>query len=691
MAVTRRQMWRNSMERFCRATLVICLISRSKNLFSVLSSRGGRLVLVVTRVLFPYLLLCCVHASFGDDQVRLLTVENRGSAVSATAEQEWNPSGPDVDSVLADGLSGRYGEALAVGFRGSVYHPNLATYDVGAECGLRQRMDVASESLALDHAALGNLHLVVNWLKEKPYAFSTFVNAEGRGSLEAIESQALAYGAFGRWTNQAAPIYYSVERSSRETTGSSQAPSENALNLDVSVNASVADVDNRSRFGYSLYDFRRGSGDVRPMEGATDTVVVSNSLVFGGTGLKNTLSTSLYRVDLTGTENHRSLRVAQYLEMNLTPLIPNLLNRYDLDLIWTKDEGAELFSRRGSIHLKHQLYQSLTSSASVHVLDTAGTEHVEDRHGLGLNLRYRKNIGMGFLHLGYDLAHDRVERRSFSGRVRIVQEVCTLTDGVITFLANPHVDHLSTRVTDRNGVRRYLENVDYRVTASGISTQIIRMAAGNITNGGRVLVDYTAATSPSANHTALKQVGSVRADLLDGRLGAFYQMLTQGYREWEQTDGLILDTITDHTVGVSFDLVVLSGSAEYEYHNSSISPFSALRLRQDASLPILDSCLSLQSSQSFYHFNDAGEPQWFFDVVGQYDLPIGQSARFSLSSGYRADYSADPFSGPWNVKARYEFRKGLLFFKAEYAYEDARAPLDFDGNHLLSVELKRDL
>ena len=312
-----------------------------------------------------------------------------------------------------------------------------------------------------------------------------------------------------------------------------------------------------------------------------------------------------------------------------------------------------------------------------------------DSLGPGLDLQYRKNIKIGFLNLNYSLANDFKKRDASTKKIMIIDESLTLTDGVVTFLDNPDVDTDSIVVTDTLGTTVYLENLDYTIIVSGNRVQISRIPGGNIPNGGTVLVDYITTSNPSFDYMLLKHTGEVRTTFLDDGFSIFYRILAQRYPKSENLENLVLDAITDHTVGLSFDVLPFSGSIEYEDYGSSISPFTALRLREGILMPIDRSRLSLQGSQGFTWLGNSKEKQSFFDVIGQFSLPISRSSVFNLSGGYRSQHGAGISSTNWTARTGFKFQQGLLSLKTGYEFEYENTSGDLRRNHILYLELRR--
>ena len=244
---------------------------------------------------------------------------------------------------------------------------------------------------------------------------------------------------------------------------------------------------------------------------------------------------------------------------------------------------GDTVTHAGKIALRHQLYESLTTTPDIHgtfsrstgpdsSLDTAS-------YGPGLDEEYAKRLGSWWAALlGNAVEYDQQHYNSQGQSQSILDEPHTLTDGVVTLLNRPLVDVSTIRVTDSAHTIVYVENLDYVVIQQGDRTQIQRVFVGTIPNGSTVLVSYSAASLPSANYQTLSDQLLIRLDLYDGLLGLYGRL-----RELKNYGGssLVLENINDKVAGVDVTKRWVRAGAEYEDLDSNISPYHAARLFED--------------------------------------------------------------------------------------------------------------
>jgi len=329
---------------------------------------------------------------------------------------------------------------------------------------------------------------------------------------------------------------------------------------------------------YTYDDFQRRTPGIYEQKGKTHNLRLSNDLVFGKKETKRLFS-SLYYLTMQGTNDMNNVNLSENLELKHSP---HLSTGYLYGLSRVDNGKLETTTQRGRFQIRHQLYESLTTTFNMHGYLTGGADYNEDSWGPGINLLYHKNIKVGYLTLNYNVTNDFKERRASSQTIRILDESHTLTDGVVTLLNDPDVDAGSIVVTDSSGTVRYVLNSDYTVSTVGSRTQLSRIAMGSIPNGSTVLVDYTTSTNPSFSYTMLRQGTGVRTDFFKGRLSFYYRLTSRSYPSSKGLKNLVLESSHDRIEGASFTSRLFNGSLEHEEYDSSISPYESFRLSQAA-------------------------------------------------------------------------------------------------------------
>lgn len=626
-----------------------------------------------------------------DDEFRAVTVESTRRAAAISTDNDWVVQNPG-ESGGSRSASGLYRETLDLGFAGSVYHPNLLSYSLDALLGLSQRDGAGAEPQSLRHSFIANLHLRTYWLREKPLSFSLYADRSDDfrdiSSFEEARLRETVLGGLLNWTNEAAPLTFSVEKRIGEEQRDTLGFFEDRLLLSGGVTRTSADERRVSRLGYAYSDFDRRSGGEFRQEGRSHDARFSNELLFGRSEA-NRLSSSLAYLNLRGTEDTDTLDLAESLELGL-PL--RLTGRAHYHLHLTDSGSSRALVQQGQLELRHQLYESLTTGVSLRGGLTGAEGYREGGIGPGLELLYRKKISFGVLNLSYNLNADWRNRRADERTVRILDERHTLSDGTVTFLDDPGADPATLLVTDASGITVYAPGIDYTVTLVAGRVRLSRVATGGIPNGAEVLVDYAATSDSSFGYLQLGQAAGLHLDLFEEKLALYYRIRSQRYPAAEGLDKALLERATDHTLGAALSLQPLACAAEYELYGSSLSPYQALRFQESLNLPIADrSLLTVQGSQNLILFADSGERQGYLDLVARCDYSPLDSMVLYAGGGWQLQAGTEAArQSTWLARAGLDFRRGLLAFSVGYEFKGSSSPAAGQHHHSLAVNLKRE-
>ncbi len=627
-------------------------------------------------------------ASPAEEGARPFTIESTRRALGVSTENHWVVQDPGA-SGLPPASDSLFRETLDLGFVGSVYHPNLMSYSLDAVLGLSQQADTAAR--AFQHSLIADLHFRTLWLQEKPLSFSLYADRgdgfHDIGTFEEARVKETALGGLLSWQNEAVPLTLSAEKRIRDETRDTQGFFEDSLVLAGGLSRTSADERVVSRLNYTFSDFDRRVGDTFRQAGISHDARFFNSLRFGRSE-GNQLSSSLYYLNLRGTEDTETFDLAETLELRL-PL--NLSSSTFYGLHATGPGASRTISQQGRLQLRHQLYESLTTSLDLRGGLTQAPDYREGSLGPGLDLLYRKRISFGYLNLDYGAGADWRSRQAEAAAIHILDERLRLSDGTVTFLTNPGVESASIVVTDAAGTTVYAPGVDYTVAEVAGRTRVSRLPTGSIPNGAEVLVDYTAATDPSFAYVALAQTAGLRFDLLEEKLALYYRFRSELYPAAAGLHAASLERVANHTLGASLIFQPLSCSAEYERHGSSLSPYQALRFQENLSLPIAGrSLLAVQGSQNLVWFRDSGERQGFLDLLARYDYSLWESAVLYAGAGYRLQSGTEAErQSLWLARAGFDFKRGRLAFALGYEFKASSWPGDGQWNHTLSAWLKR--
>lgn len=631
---------------------------------------------------------CGVFAQQEED-IRAFTIKSVTRSAWVSAQNQWLVVDQPFSGVSST-RNGQYREGVELDFTGSVYHPNFMNYVLDSRIGLAQREGTGADAVPTAQELTANVHFLSNWLQKKPLSFSLYVDRRDDfpeyDIFDVAQVSLSTVGGSTHWSNGIVPVSLSVEKNWSQEKQTSWTSAEDTLVLRLGLQNTSSDQRIVSTADYVFTDFTRAVADFPGQVGQSHDVRLSNSLSFGDRGLDR-LSSSGRFMDLAGTLPQRTLTLAENLNVGLPW---NLAGQASYSLAANQDPSSSAITHQGRVALTHQLYESLTTTLDADGTLTAATGYDQRVVGLDLDVRYKKNIGIGFLHLSYTLSPDFDDRETSAQSFHVAAERHLLQDGTLTFLDYPSVDPSAIVVTDEAGTTVYAPGVDYSATTVNQKLQLRRLAGGRIANGAAVLVDYTAASDPSSRHVALSQVAGVRLALFSDSLSLSYRYRRVRYPSQSGVSPQTLELIDDHQAGLALDLGPFTGSIDYEHFGSSVLPYDSVRAQEGLSLPVTPGLrVSVQGVQGFVWFSP-DQPQDFLELVARCNLTASQWLDMSVAGGYRlqADTGSSP-SSEWSAEAGVDFHRGDLKVTAGYRF-NGPGSVSSRWDHSLFITMTRE-
>ncbi len=611
--------------------------------------------------------LCLTHSSFD------LDVEGERNTLSAPGS-----TGETVRERLY------LAPTLDLGLKGSVYHPNLLEYTLDAKggyvwetvttttSGTKQTVDQNS----VLQSYLFNVHV----LDGKPYA-GTFFAAKDHtfrdyDFFNRVTVDVERYGGNLGWSQGPVPMTLSFAHLNETDTGLAfpTTRDENTLYFQA---YNQRQRENHTQLTYSLDDFVRMENGSVTDQGQTHFVTLTDTEHWGDHDRLH-LDSRIALNDLaTQASPERDFTDNEHLSWEHTSTLRSFYD-YSFDNVSAPEVDSYTHVARAA--LRHQLYESLTSTFDVHgqLTDASGGGNSQDisRVGLGLEESYVKKLGSwGRLSIGDSAYIDHTDQQTTGAAVVIVREPHTLTDGVITLLNQPNVMVGTIQVTDNAGSTTYAELLDYVVVSVGARTEIQRVPGGFIPSGGAVAVSYQAVSQPSATYQTASELLQVRLDLFSGLVGLYGRLnVVQNYGG----ESLLLQNLVDKVAGVDVSWKWLRSGAEYEGFNSSLAPYTQERLFQSCMFePSAGSTLSLDLAESWAHFPQNDTRQANYSFISRYRERLTPWLAVNLEGGIRRTRGAGFDQDLATARAGVDFGLGKLTVKAGYEYQAE----DFLGEH----------
>ena len=197
------------------------------------------------------------------------------------------------------------------------------------------------------------------------------------------------------------------------------------------------------------------------------------------------------------------------------------------------------------------------------------------------SLDYRKKNRWGLFLADYQYRFQTEDRQGGSRNFEVIDERRTFQDPEPIVLTNTNVAISSIFVTAEDKTTVYRSGEDYRVRMIGNQIEIERVPTGRILDGQTVLLDYVFLLGGDFTLDTATQNLTLRQNLKFG-LSPYYRLRWQDQQiSPTGATGVQPENITASIFGAEFQKDSVRLLAEYEDHESNISPFEAIRLSGD--------------------------------------------------------------------------------------------------------------
>ncbi len=265
----------------------------------------------------------------------------------------------------------------------------------------------------------------------------------------------------------------------------------------------------------------------------------------------------------------------QYFEDVTVDLSDDFTSRTNLE--YRKfSNGFDTKNRTFRQEFTHRFYDSLATTVGGFTSRDDFDDGQTDRTGYDASLDYRKDVPLGTLSAGVDMAVERQDDR-FDGDVRpVFGESVLLATARSSFLKQPNVVHSTVLVRDGTGVITYVKGVDYDLARRGSFTEIRRIPTGLIPDGAVVRVDYEFESSGDLKFETRTQTTRMGYRVLD--TVSLYTRKTRRRQDALRGDPTNQLQDSDRTIyGAEFDWGNLRLTGEKERYASDFSPFKERR------------------------------------------------------------------------------------------------------------------
>lgn len=588
--------------------------------------------------------------------------------------------------------------SLGLGMDGSVYHPELLLFSLDAELGSTEGTRTQDDGMGdrqrdRRHFDVQRFNGSATILRSKPYSLTLFGRKErdrrSYDELNRFDVDTEYYGVSTRHQGRAFDWDAQLSHKDERTSDTDRPTTDLEDNL--TINGYLRRPGgSATTIRYERREFtREEDGDI-PQDGVQQTVYAQDE-AFTSADRESRLLSSVHLTDLDDSDmNSRTLTLREDGRRRVRPDLWNgAVYQYD------RREAGEATSDQhsGELYAEHQLYDSLHTRLDVQAerdrSQAPDSRETALRYGPGLGAYYTKKLrAFGNLAVDADYRLDILDRTSSGDAQVVVDENIVLQDGAPAFLSRPGVEPGGVRVTDADGGRRYVEDVDYRVVTRGSYAEIQRVFGGAIPNGSSVLVDYTTDGATDDHLYRVERRVGVELDLWE-RLLFLYAHERAAVSVGD--DSLIYQDYHETVAGLKSRLSWIEMGLEFADYSADALSYDGMSCFTDLFWDGDSLSLKLHAGRSDITYRDhAGrlDTRTYTATCDWHPLP-------SLSlQVFAGDYHEDSESGQRDVvsaEGRLNYIISRLTLEGTYRYENEDAQREQHERHYYLVKVKRAL
>ncbi len=566
---------------------------------------------------------------------------------------------------------------------GSIYHPNLLTFDLNGELGWgwdsMTSKNTGATQTRNESDQLNRYFAQINLLQAKPYNASFFASQDHTfrdyGTFDTFTVDSERYGGRINWNKENLSLNtdfgYRDEKSTGLNDSSEIAETYfNFVGLNRRKNGQTA-----ATFRFDQFDNIFNSGSKTGT--MNESIGLSDSETFGR---RNQITSA---TGISFGHSEYSGQASDTINANENVSIrhrPHLDSYLMLDFAHNHLHPETQSRLQGTYGLRHQLFDSLTSNLDAHGSHQENTSvlssSTSDRYGLGLYESYTKRLrSWGRLTAGMGIVADHEEDNSTGTIFTSIDEshvlyVPTSPSYRPVYLNRPRVVPGTIQVNVAGDV--LIESTDYQTVTSGELTEIrlivpvsshlqsLLLSSDNLI----VLVTYQSASLNNASFESLNGTAQVRLDL-PGGVGIYSRA---NWMENNAPAEILVQTLTDLVGGVDYSWHWMRAGAEYENYDSNFTQYTAYRFYQNFDFRIdSKSTLNFNFNETFYNYPD-GRDQNQYQFLTRYSSQLWATFSWYIEGGLMIQevLGTDQLQG--SARTGFNWRRGKLTVRAGYEY-----------------------
>lgn len=616
------------------------------------------------------------------------------------------------DSALGNNATATYdrlfmGPEFGLDASGSIYHPNFISFSLDGDISpayttAKTHSEFINSSQGSGFAFLGNYSAKMIFLANKPYNVTLYLDQSFNDQqLDFYDNQqvsTITYGASFGYQAGIVPFTINISQEEQHTYGGPYETDSEEESL--SLNARNTHPTGTATLNYTYTDYtlsQLSSLGGGPMQ----SVGIGDTEVFGNQKQDQLTTTAGYgESDYSGGPTN-NINASVDLSLIHTPTLSSYYDvNYNREEFNSSDGTENSDSVGGDIALRHQLYDSLTSTLTLQGLDYSSRSNIVDadtpetnsssqtiQAGGGVTEEYLKHISSTVrLSVTGSVLYERTIQNDTGDTTIQSNESHSFSSETSSFFLNlPDADEGSIIVTDSKGtLPGYEVNIDYTISRDGALTLIRRTATSSIPENSKVLVTYTAASPPSGQYNTLTGDINARVDFWNGLLGVYCRYNSvQNYgasgmfREVTAAQNLgaaelpAAENISDFATGMDGTWRWVHMGAEYESYHSSFASYHSASLNQALTFqPDKVSTLNIDFNESETKYGNASQDEEDLSCITHYRRSFGPGLGFDMESGIDLRRGSEDVRQTLAVvRPGLEFQIGQITVKMGYSYE----------------------
>jgi hypothetical protein len=385
---------------------------------------------------------------------------------------------------------------------------------------------------------------------------------------------------------------------------------------------------------------------------ATDTIVFGTS--------QHELRTMVRLLDQNGLFAERDTRVDQLLTLRHTTRFETRYNvTYDDHELGEQDVRL----LRGEASFRHRLFDSLVTTGAVGGQELSFSDgSTVDNLFVSGDADYTKKVPGGRLDASAGASYNALHNSGAQGTHSVMGQSVVFTDPLPIIITQSGIVRGSVVVRPSGIGVPYQTPRDYTVSYFSDRAEIrVNYPIGLISNGETLLIDYDVQGQPESDVDSAEVHVAFRYDLQESFLQGLggYARYT-GIQQSTNNPAVIVDNLNDVVLGVDYRRAGVALKAEWERHDSTISPFDATRLSAEYGQSIgRDSVLMFELSHEVNRFTEDNDRIDFDHALARWLQRLSPELQMELRLEYRhVRETATGRSDGFDQSLRLDWRRG---------------------------------